>query len=107
MTARARPPAFFQLGALADRLGRTEDGARLVALCWLIDHAIGHGDADSDFHQALGLCVKAGLDEARIKTLIADVAAAYEADRGRSLIERAFGTEPGDGGSATAGEPAR
>lgn len=81
---------FFQLGMLADRLGRTEAGARLVAVCWLIDNAVGHGDAESDFRALAGLCTRAGLDETLFKKLLAETAETYAADRGRSLIERAF-----------------
>ena len=87
---------FFQLGMLGDRLGRTEAGARLVAVCWLIDDTIGHGNAESDSHALAGLCAKAGLDETRLKKLLADVAGVYKADRGRSLIEQAFNSDAGD-----------
>ncbi|HMH48714.1 MAG TPA: tetratricopeptide repeat protein [Candidatus Acidoferrum sp.] len=86
----AEAATFFQLGMLADRLGRTEGGARLVALCWMIDRTIGHGDADSDFQSLAGLCTKAALDPTQFDQLLAEVAEAYDADRGRSLIERAF-----------------
>ena len=82
--------AFFQLGMLADRLGRTEAGWRLVAVSWLIDDAVGHEDAESDLRALADLCVKAWLDKTQRKKLLADVAESYDLDRGRSLIERAF-----------------
>jgi hypothetical protein len=36
------------------------------------------------------LCGQVGLDSNRFEKLLADVAASYKADRGRSLVERAF-----------------
>ena len=87
---------FFQLGMLADRLGRTEAGARLVALCWLIHSGVGHGRAESDWRALAGLCGKVGLDESQLNKLLAAVAEAYKTDRGSSLIERAFNPDLGN-----------
>jgi tetratricopeptide (TPR) repeat protein len=82
--------AFFQLGALACKLGRRHDGARLVAICVLIDRAIGHGDAQSDFRALVGLCQGLGYDQARFDAMQEEAAREYQRDRGRALIERAF-----------------
>jgi hypothetical protein len=75
---------------LADSLARVEASARLVAVAWLIDHALGHGNAESDLRALASLCGKAGLDQTRFEKLLAKVAEACAADRGHSLIERAF-----------------
>jgi hypothetical protein len=64
----------------------------------MIDKAVGHGDADSDFRTLAGLCAQTGLDPSRFETLVADAAESYKADRGRLLIERAFGEDGGDAG---------
>ena len=81
---------------LAHRLGCTEAGARLVAVCWMLDKAIGQGNADSDLRTLAGLCSDAGLDKDRLKKLLAEVAEAYRVDRGRSMIERAFNPDAGN-----------
>src|SRR5207302_875115 len=46
---------FYQLGMLALETGRSEEGVRLVALCFLIDQSIGHGDTESDFRALSGM----------------------------------------------------
>lgn len=70
--------------------GRRESGTRLVAICRMIDQTIGHGDTASDLRNLLVVCKKLGYDEAQIETLLQEASAAYETDRGRSLIEQAF-----------------
>ena len=95
--------AFYQLGVLAHRLSRTRPGARLAAVCWMIDKAIGHGDADSDLRAFAGLCSAAGLDQGQMKALLAEVDESYRADGGRALIEQAFERNEDDSGPATAG----
>jgi tetratricopeptide (TPR) repeat protein/Mrp family chromosome partitioning ATPase len=82
--------AFFHLGMLADRQGRTEAGIRLVATSWLINDELGNNYAESDLRCLAGLCHKAAVDDPRRKSILAEVAETYEADRGRSMIERAF-----------------
>ena len=54
-----------QFGSLACKLGRNHDGARLIAICYLLDKAIGHGDAESDFRTLNGLCRSLGYDQAQ------------------------------------------
>jgi hypothetical protein len=39
---------FYQLGMLSVLRGAILEGARLVALCFLIDQSIGQGDAEND-----------------------------------------------------------
>ena len=88
---RAREAAvFFQFGALACKLGRNHDGARLIAICYLIDKAIGHGDAESDFRALDGLCQSLGYDQARFDAVLVEAGREYQRDRGWALIERAL-----------------
>ncbi len=81
---------FYQLGIMAHETGHGHVAARLVAICCLIDQAIGHGDTESDFRTLSGLCSQLGYDQAQFDAMLAEAAAAYQADRGRELIERAF-----------------
>ena len=92
---------FFQFGALACKLGRNHDGARLIAICYLIDKAIGQGDAQSDFRTLDGLCQSLGYDQARIDAVLEEADREYQHDRGRALIERALV----DGDARKAGGP--
>jgi tetratricopeptide (TPR) repeat protein len=85
---------FSQLGALADRIGRSPAGARLVAVSWLIDSETGHGDRDRDWQNLSALCARLGYDQGQIQSMLQEVKAAYQQDRGRGLIEAAF---PGGG----------
>ena len=71
-------------------MGHREAGARMVAICWTIDNAIGHGDADSDLRSLIGLCAKLGFDQKRIQQTINEAVEAYTKDRGRSLLEQTF-----------------
>ena len=95
---------FFQLGFLADKLGRNHDGARLIAICVLIDKAIGHGDAQSDFRTLAGLCRRLGYDQARIDAVLEEAGREYQRDRGWALIDRALaeGDAPDAGGPGEA-----
>ncbi|HWE37581.1 MAG TPA: tetratricopeptide repeat protein [Isosphaeraceae bacterium] len=79
---------LYQLGLLARARGQGENGVRLVATCWLIDQAIGHGDAESDLRNLSAFCQELGYDQARYDTMMAEVVAAYQADRCRSLVEQ-------------------
>ena len=93
---------FSQFGALACKLGRSHDGARLIAICYLIDKAIGHGDAQSDFRTLAGLCKSLGYDQARFDAVLEEAGREYQRDRGRALIDRRCG-----GGCAERGWPRR
>jgi tetratricopeptide (TPR) repeat protein len=81
---------FFQIGFLATKMGFGDIGVRLVAICWLIDRDIGHGDADSDFRALSGVYRRLGYDEAQFDAMLNEAAGVYRADRGRTLIEKAF-----------------
>lgn len=86
---------FHQLGGLAYLMGRQEEGVRLVALCWIIDQSIGHGDAGSDLQTLAGLCQALGYDQERFDAMVEEAIAAYQSDGGRGLIEQAFRGEGG------------
>jgi hypothetical protein len=66
----------------------------LQAICFLIDRAIGHGDAKSDLEYLLRLCQQLGYGESEVKALLAEAEAEYSRDRGKSLLERAFTDSP-------------
>jgi tetratricopeptide (TPR) repeat protein len=85
---------FFQIGSLAHQTGRGDLGVRLVAICWLIDRAIGHGDTESDFRNLSALCSQLGYDQAQFEAMLAEAAEGYRADRGRALVEQAFADDP-------------
>ncbi len=95
---------FFQLGELACKLGRNHDGARLIAICVLIQKAIGHGDAQRDFRTLDELCQSLGYDQARFDAVLGEAGREYQRDRGRALIERALaeGDERNAGGPVAA-----
>jgi hypothetical protein len=80
---------FFQLGTLAHRLGRGREAVRLQAVCWQIEAAIGHGDADSDLKNLLALAADIGLGTDDVKALAEEAGAAYQHDRGWGLIRAA------------------
>ena len=82
---------FYQLGAIAARAGADlSSAAKLVGLCFLIDQAIGHGDARSDLQSFRGFCSQLGLTEPQIHTLLAEISRSYQQDRGRALLREAF-----------------
>jgi len=93
---RAREAAtFYNLGGVAAALGRSEEGARLLALCVLIEARIGHSDADAD--RATLLELVAGTDapraetaERRVEELLEEAVAAYANDRGWDWVRVAF-----------------
>jgi len=95
---------FFQLGELACKLGRNHDGARLIAICVLIQKAIGHGDAQRDFRTLDELCQSLGYDQGRFDAVLGEAGREYQRDRGRALIERALaeGDERNAGGPVAA-----
>jgi tetratricopeptide (TPR) repeat protein len=86
--------SLYQIGFLAHKMGRGHLGARLVAICFLIDQAIGHGKAESDFRSLSALCSQLGYDQAQFDAMLTEARAAYQGDRGRTLIERALPDGP-------------
>ncbi|MDR3635324.1 MAG: tetratricopeptide repeat protein [Isosphaeraceae bacterium] len=93
--------AFVQLGDLACKLGRNHEGARLVAICCLIDQVIRHGNTMTSFRTLAGLCQSLGYDQAQFDAVLEEAGREYQRDRGRALIERALA----EGHAPDAGDP--
>jgi len=79
---------FYQLGMLAWQQRKAAAGMRLVALCYLIDREIGHGDAESDFRQLAGLAEALNYTQDQLDAMLQEVAMAYKRDRGAELVRQ-------------------
>ena len=82
--------AFHQLGILAGEEGRAREGMRLLALCYVIDASIDHGDASNDLRDFLEMASELGYTKRQIKAVLKKVAKAYKKDRGKGLFDDAF-----------------
>lgn len=92
---------FGQLGFLAARLGRQEAGMRLAAVGGMLLTEIGHADADDVREWVNEQASQLNYDQEQFETMLREVFAAYQADRGRRLIEAAF---PDGSGESTVAE---
>ncbi|MCI0489842.1 MAG: CHAT domain-containing protein [Blastocatellia bacterium] len=81
---------FYQLGFLASGIGRTAEGARLVALCYLIDRSIGHGDTESDFRALTQMVSQLNYTQEQVDAMLREVGEAYQQDRGLGLVKAAL-----------------
>jgi tetratricopeptide (TPR) repeat protein len=81
---------WAQLGFLAIQTDQAPRGVRLVALCYLIDQAIGHGDTNRAFRHLSAACHQLGYDQDQLDAMLAEAANAYQSDRGRTLLAQAF-----------------
>jgi tetratricopeptide (TPR) repeat protein len=79
-----------QLGNLARQMGNATLAAQMIALCWLIDKSIGHGDAEQDLKTLLGFCQQIGFTNDQVQQAIDEAAAAYKRDRGQTLLLTTF-----------------
>jgi tetratricopeptide (TPR) repeat protein len=84
---------FYQLGFLAAEQGHLAEGVRLVALCFLIDQSIGHGDTESDLRTVTGMATQLNYTQEQFQAMMQEVAEAYRQDRGGGLVR---GAELGD-----------
>jgi tetratricopeptide (TPR) repeat protein len=82
--------AWHGLGFLAVRMGKPVEGLQLVALCFLIDHTIGHGSTHRDFEDMADLARRLGYSQDQLKTTLRRVADSYDCDRGMELLREAF-----------------
>ncbi len=82
---------FFQLGMLTVQKERLLEGARLVAVCFLIDESIGHGDTENDLRALASLASQLNYSEEQLRILLQQVAEEYKTDRGAGLLKAAFG----------------
>jgi tetratricopeptide (TPR) repeat protein len=88
---RAGEAATFSLiGLIIHKMGRIHLGARLKAIGFNIANAIGHGDANRILISLTALCSQLRYDQAQFDAMMAEAVEAYQADRGRALIEQAF-----------------
>jgi tetratricopeptide (TPR) repeat protein len=92
---------LFQLGMLARAMGRAEAGVLLVAICWMIDLAVGHGDETSDLQSLLSICRELDYSQEQFDAMIEEARAGYEADRGQELIRKAFPDQAQAAGSGS------
>ncbi|HEX8199600.1 MAG TPA: tetratricopeptide repeat protein, partial [Isosphaeraceae bacterium] len=92
---------WHQLGAIAHQMGRGEEAARLTAISFLIAQAIGLGELKRIVRNLSTICGQLGYDQGRFDAMLAEAAAAYQGDRGRGLIDRAFAA-PEEGGAPPA-----
>ncbi|MBV9790132.1 MAG: tetratricopeptide repeat protein [Chloroflexi bacterium] len=81
---------WYQLGLLAWQLGRQMEGTTLMALCFLIDQAIGHGNTESDFKLLSKMATQLSCTQQQLDALLQCVNEIYRADRGASLLRAAF-----------------
>jgi tetratricopeptide (TPR) repeat protein len=79
--------AWFQLGVIALRMGASDLALRMVALCWIIDSAIGHGDAGTDFDALNAVAGQLELSSEQLQSQLEEVAEAYRTDQGASLLQ--------------------
>lgn len=65
-----------------------------MAVGLLIAQSIGHEQAKANGRYLTVVCSYLGYDQTQVDAMPAEAAEAYQADRGRALIERAFAEEP-------------
>ena len=81
---------FFHLGRVAVKLGREDEGTRLVVLCFLINQEIEHADTEMNWRTLTDLAKHLDYSQEQLDWLLREVAAAYQADHGRGLVQAAF-----------------
>ena len=81
---------WYQLGKLAWKLERQAEGTALMAICFLIDQVIGHGEAESDFQQLSEMATQLNYTQEQLESLLQRVTESYNADQGASLLRAAF-----------------
>jgi tetratricopeptide (TPR) repeat protein len=81
---------WFQLGQLAALLGDMAEGLRLVGLCYLIDHSIGHGDTDNDWRAVAVFATQLNYSQEQLNTELQGVADSYKQDRGAQFLKNSF-----------------
>jgi tetratricopeptide (TPR) repeat protein len=81
---------FHELGFMAWKIDRREAAIPLVALSFVIKHAIENGDARQACNNLLDMSSQVGYHEQQVADLTKAVAEAYAQDRGRQLLLDAF-----------------
>jgi tetratricopeptide (TPR) repeat protein len=88
---------FYQLGALAHVLGRSREGALLIAICCLIEQAIGDVELETNLQTLTAFCQHLGFDQAEFDAMMDKARQEYALDRGLSAIAAAFADLPPGG----------
>ena len=81
---------FHQLGFLAWRQGRLDEGLRLVALSFIILSSVGNSDAKKSLKNLSDMTKDLGYTQEQLDDLQRDANESYCRDRGWSLIHAAF-----------------
>jgi hypothetical protein len=81
---------FYQFGILAWKLGRSQEGLRLVALACIMLSSLGHADGKRGFEGLSDMASQLKYTQEQIEAIQEEAAEAYQKDRGQSLIEAAF-----------------
>ena len=81
---------WHQLGFVAWGSNAQSAAIQLVAVCFLIDKAIGHGDAPTDFRTLSGMCSNLGYSQKQVDEMLQSVGESYRQDRGASLLKETF-----------------
>jgi tetratricopeptide (TPR) repeat protein len=82
--------AWHELGCLAAKLGRVEEGMGLVAVSFLIHKEIGHAHGDKARRTLAVMAAGLGKDTQWLDACLHDVVVAYQTDRGDDLLDKAF-----------------
>jgi tetratricopeptide (TPR) repeat protein len=85
--------AWHNLGVLARGVGRPVQGTRLVALSFLINQSIGSGDTERSSQTLSAMASELKYSQEQLEELLQQVAESYRVDKGRRLLEEAFGGE--------------
>ena len=84
---------FYQLGFVGWKTGRQVEGARLVALSFLIAQSIGVGEVQQISQNLAGMAGQLGHTPEQVAEMMNEVAESYQRDRGAALLRAAFGEE--------------
>jgi tetratricopeptide (TPR) repeat protein len=84
---------WHELGVVASMQAHTERGIHLVALGAAIASALNMAAAKGMLMNPMTAAQELGYGTEQVQTLLAEVGASYEADRGRMLYRQAFGDD--------------
>jgi tetratricopeptide (TPR) repeat protein len=81
---------FYQIGVAAFNSEQLVEGTRLIALCFLIDQSIGHGNTQSDLQTLSQMATQLNYTQEQFDAMLKEVVQEYQKDRGWGLICAAF-----------------
>ncbi len=79
-----------RLGILASVMDRGQEGVPMIALCYLLDQSIGHGDTESDLQVLCHYCSELSYTQEQFVEMLQTTAESYQRDRGQILLRAAF-----------------